>query len=272
MNTMTDQLEQNLRDAFSDRDAQLDPNSIARLRAADYHPRRHRMRRLPAFGALGATGLAATAGVIVALGSSAAPAFAGWQATPRTTEGSQPAQAPPQGCGAGLGAPVLTDSRGPYSASIYAQSTTSAVCLAGNGISMSSSSSASSIPTIASGQVEFAGGGMRDTAGSALTLADGRTGARVTGVAIELSDGSSVQATVGNGWYLAWWPGDVSATQVQITTASGTTTTPYPSRPAPTCPTDANCSMGYGFSGDGSQQAGQRSMTISGSSRVNATS
>ena len=38
MKTMTDQLEQNLREAFSYRDAQLDPEAIARLRANDYRP------------------------------------------------------------------------------------------------------------------------------------------------------------------------------------------------------------------------------------------
>src|SRR5579859_6873348 len=106
MNTMTDQLERNLRDAFSYRDAQLNTEAIARVRAHDYRPRRHRVRRLPAFGALGATGIAAAAGVIVALGSSAAPAFAGWQATPANPPTSQLNQTA-QTCGQGLGSPVL---------------------------------------------------------------------------------------------------------------------------------------------------------------------
>ena len=56
---MSDQLEPRLREALSQRAAQLDPDSIARLRAIDYHPRRRRISRLPAISALGATGVAA---------------------------------------------------------------------------------------------------------------------------------------------------------------------------------------------------------------------
>ena len=90
---MPDQLEQSLREALSHRAAQLDPDSIARLGAIDYHPRRRRLGKLPAVGALGATGVAAAVAAIVALGSSAAPAFAGWQSTPTTPAPGQLAQA-----------------------------------------------------------------------------------------------------------------------------------------------------------------------------------
>lgn len=262
---MTDQLEQNLREAFSDRDAQLDPESISRLRAIDYRPRHRRVRRLPALGVLGVGGLAASAGVLVAL-SGAAPAFAGWHAKPTATAAASQLSQAQQDCGQGLGSPVLTDSRGPYTAAIYSQSTTSSVCLAGDGISMASRSTSSSVPTIASDGVQFGGGGMRDTAGDALTLSDGRVGSGVTGVTIDLSDGTSVQATVSNGWYLAWWPGDVSATQALIATASGTNTVTYPAAPAPSCPSSGNCS--YGFSGTAKSQAANQSsgssMTASG--------
>src|SRR5579875_2156030 len=191
---MTDRLEQNLREAFSYRDAQLDTAAIARLRTRDYRPPRRRVRRLPAFAALGASGLAAIAGVIFALGSSAAPAFAGWQATPTTPATGQLAQAA-EACGQGLGNPVLSESRGPYTAAIYAQADTSAVCLSGNGVSMQASSTSSPAsgksPTLAADAIQFGGGGMHDTAGDALTLADGRIGSAVTGVTIDLSDGSS---------------------------------------------------------------------------------
>jgi hypothetical protein len=258
---MTDPLEQNLRDAFSARDAQLDPAAVTRLRTLDYHPRGRRIGRLPVFGALGATGLATAAAVIITLGSSAAPAFAGWQATPAVTAPGQVPQAQ-QNCGQGLGTPILTESRGPYTAAIYAQATASAICLSGDGVSMSSSSSSSSVKgsTLPADGIQFGGGGMRDSAGDALTLSDGRIGSGVTAVTINLSDGTSVQATVSNGWYLAWWPGDVSATQAQVSTASGTNTVTYPAAPALSCPTGGNCSTGYGFgSGDGK---GSQSMSV----------
>ncbi len=260
MKTMTDQLEQNLREALSYRDAQLDPAAITRLRAIDYRPRRRPVRRLPALGVLGVGGLAASAGVVVAL-SGAAPAFAGWQSKPTAAAASRHARAH-KNCGQGLGASVLSESRGPYTASIYAESTTSAICLSGNGITMSSRSTSSSSPTIASDGVQFGGGGMRDTAGDALTLSDGRVGSGVTGVTIDLSDGTSVQATVSNGWYLAWWPGDASATQALIATASGTNTVTYPAAPAPSCPSGGNCS--YGFSEAGKSQAANQSSQSSG--------
>lgn len=271
MTTMTDQLEQNLREAFSHRDAQLDVDAIARVRAFDYRPRRHRVRRLPAFGAVGVGGLAAAAGVIVALGSGAAPAFAGWQAKPSRPAAGQLAQAA-QACGQGLGSPILTDSRGPYTAAIYAQANTSALCLSGAGVSMASrTTTANPKGSIAPDGVQFAGGGMRDSAGDALTVADGQVGSAVTGVTIQLSDGTAVQATVSNGWYLAWWPGNVTATQAQVTTASGTNTLTYPAAPALNCPTSASCSAGYGFGG-GKGVSSQSSMTIQGGSSSSARS
>jgi hypothetical protein len=261
---MPDQLEHSLREALSHRAAQLDPDSIARLRAIDYNPRRHRLGRLPAIGALGTAGTAAAVAAIVILGSNAGPAFAGWQPTPTTPAPGQLAQAE-HACGQDLGSPVLTDSRGPYTASIYANSTTGDVCLSGSGASMSSSSTSVTPTSVAAGQIQADGSGTRDSAGNALTLVDGRTGAGVTAVAIERSDGSSVQATVANGWYLAWWPGTVAATNAEVTTASGTSTLAFPSTPAlpaPACPSGAHCASGYSFgSASGQRSAGQSTRT-----------
>jgi hypothetical protein len=257
---MPDQLEESLRDILS---AQIDPDSIARLRSIDYHPRRRRIGRLPAFGALGATGVAAAVAAIVTLGSSAAPAFAGWQSTPTTPAPGQLTQAA-QACGHDLGSPVLSDSRGPFTASIYANSTANDVCLSGNGVSMSSSSTSTAAADVAAGQIQLNGGGTRDAAGNALTLVDGRVGAGVTAVTIERSDGSSVQATVTDGWYLAWWPGTVSATTAEITTASGTSTDAFPSAPnlsTPTCPPGSHCASAYGFGSSGGSHSSSQSST-----------
>ena len=260
---MPDRLEQSLRDALSHRAAQLDPDSLARLRAIDYHPRRHRIGKLPAIGALSLAGTAAAVAAIVTVGSSAAPAFAGWQATPSAPVPGQLAQAA-QDCGLDLGSPVLSDSRGPYTASIYANATTSNVCLSGNGVSMSSSSTSQAPASVAPGQIESNGGGTRDADGNALTLVDGRTGADVTAVTIDRSDGSSVQATVANGWYLAWWPGTVAAADAKVATTSGTSTVTFPSAPAlpaPACPTGAHCASGYSFGSAGGPHSSGRSTT-----------
>jgi hypothetical protein len=264
---MPDHLEQSLRVALSDRAAQIDPDSIARLRAIDYHPRRHRIGRLPAIGALGGAGTAAAAvAALVTVGSSAAPAFAGWQARPTAPAPGQLAQAE-QACGQDLGSPVLTDSRGPYTASIYADTTTGDVCLSGNGVSMSSRSTSQAPASVAAGQIQSSGGGTRDSAGDALTLVDGRTGAGVTAVTIHRSDGSSVQATVANGWYLAWWPGTVAATNAEVMTTSGTSTVTFPSAPnlsAPACPSGGNCTVHYSYGSAGGAHSSDQSTTGSG--------
>ncbi len=265
---MTDQLEQGLREALALRAAQLDPDSIARLRAIDYRPRRHRIGKLPAVGAVGATGIAAAVVAAVTLGSSAAPAFAGWQRTPTRPAPGQLAQAA-EACGQDLGSPVLTDSRGPYTASIYADSTTSELCLAGDGASMSARHTLAAPASLAAGQIEPGGLGTQDSTGNALTVVDGRTGSGVTAVSIERSDGSSVQATVDNGWYLAWWPGTVTATNADVTTASGTTTVAFPSTPGlstTSCPAGAHCAAGYSFGGGaggtGGSSGGQMSTSV----------
>jgi hypothetical protein len=272
---MPDQLEQSLREALSHRAAQLDPGSIARLRAIDYHPRHRRIRKLPVIGALGAAGTGAAVALVVSLGSSATPAFAGWQATPSIPSPGQLAQAA-QACGQDLGSPVLSDSRGPYTASIYANSTTGDVCLSGDGVSVSSRSTSQAPASVAAGQIQSSGGGTRDSAGNALTLVDGRTGAGVTAVTVDRSDGSSVQATVANGWYLAWWPGAVAATKAEVTTASGTSTVAFPSLPAlspPACPSEAHCAAGYSFgSAGGTHSAGQSTTVHVGGASAGRTS
>ena len=134
-------------------------------------------RRIAGAVALSAIGAAATVAVIVSLGSSAAPAFAGWQATPSAPAPGQLARAQ-QACGQDLGSPVLTDSRGPYTAALYADSNTSDVCLSGNGVSMSSRSISGALESVAAGQIELNAAGKADSAGNALTLVDGPGRAR----------------------------------------------------------------------------------------------
>jgi hypothetical protein len=260
---MTDQIERSVREALSYQDAQLDPDSIDRLRAVDYHPRRRRIRRLPTIGLLGTTGTAAAIALVVSLSSGAAPAFAGWQATPTTSASAPPAPGANSCGGPGLGTLVLTDSRGPYTAAIYSQGSTSAadtstICLSGDSIFMSSRSSSTVPVTVGAGQLLFAGGTTRDSAGDQLTLADGRAGSDVSAVTLDLSDGTQVQATVSNGWYMAWWPGATTATTAEVTTPSGTTAISVPTPPtAPACPQGARCTAGYSQSGSESGGASQ---------------
>jgi hypothetical protein len=263
---MSDLLEDELREALADRAARITPDASARLRAIDYHPRSPRLasrRAVGAFGALGLSGAAAVAGAVILLGSSAAPAFAGWTRTPTTPVPGQLAAAQ-QHC-TGSGTPILTDTRGPYTASIYADGST---CLDGNGTEISSGGSGNATPKVAAGTVQLNGAGESDSDGHALTMVDGPIGAGVTGVTITRSDGSSVQATVKNGWYLAWWPGSERAVKAQVATANGTSTQSFPTGPdrsAPACPTGAQCSSGYGFSSAPGHHAGRSTVRRTGS-------
>jgi hypothetical protein len=256
---MSDLLEDELREALLDRAAFITSETSARLRAVDYHPRPRRLPSMPALAALGLSGATAAAGAAILLGSSATPAFAGWNASPTTPSPGQLAAAE-QDCGAGSGTPVLTDTRGPYTASIYADGST---CLQGNGSTISSSGGGDGQSGIPAGTVELGGAGESDSDGHALTMVEGRIGADVTDVTITRSDGDSVQATVNNGWYLAWWPGTERPATAQVTSGSTTDAQSFPTapdHPSPACPAGAHCASGYGFTS--APQHGSRRSTV----------
>lgn len=247
---MSDLLERDLRGALAERAARLTPQASARLRAVDYRPRARRLPSRRLLGAVGLSGVAAAAGAVILIGSTAEPAFAGWTAHPTAPRLGQLAAAQ-LGCGTGAGSPVLSDTRGPYTASIYADGST---CLEGNaignGITTASSRAGGAPPSVPAGKIQLNGLAESDSSGQTLTMVDGRIGAGVTGVTITRSDGTAVQATVANGWYLAWWPGTQRAVTARVATTSATATQSFPSPPAhsaPACPAGAQCSSSYGF-------------------------
>jgi hypothetical protein len=68
--------------------------------------------------------------------------------------------------------------------------------------------------------------------GHSLSTVSGSVGRGVTGVTFVLQDGTKVKATVGHGWYLAWWPGTAKPSQsfptaIRVTTVRGTKTAAY---------------------------------------------
>jgi hypothetical protein len=268
---MNDLLEHDLREALADRAERTPPEAVARLRAVDYHPRSRRFPSRPVIGAFGLSGAAAAAAVAIVLGSSAAPAFAGWSARPTAPAPGQLATADQQ-CGTGDGTPVLTDTRGPYTASIYANGST---CVQGNGITINSSRSGGGPSTVPAGAIELGGAGEADSDGNSLTMVDGPIGSGVTGVSIARSDGSTVQATVQNGWYLAWWPGSEHAVTAAVATANGTSTQSFPSAPnasgSPPCPAGSHCQSGYGFGSGGAKGSSQSMGASAGSSSSSNT-
>lgn len=53
----------------------------------------------------------------------------------------------------------------------------------------------------------------------------GLAGSDVSAVSFSFADGTTVAATIQNGWYFAWWPSMITPTTVTVTTTSGTVTT-----------------------------------------------
>lgn len=253
---MTDQIEAEVRAALRERAAQVPTASIARLTHLDYHPRTRRLRPPLAIGALTTAAGAGTVAVIVSLTAGASNAFAGWTPKPTPPAPGQLAAARAS-CEASqspvAGLPLkLADTRGPYTFSIYADSSSSAACIEGPAFTAVTGMIASSAVIVPADQVLLSTSHRTDRGGNAFTFADGRTGTGVRGVTLSLDDGTSVQATVGGGWFMAWWPGGQQIKSAELTTATGTVTQTFnlspeiPCRSAPQCATSESSVGGGG--------------------------
>jgi hypothetical protein len=82
-------------------------------------------------------------------------------------------------------------------------------------------------------------------------IAEGSTGSGVSATTLVLSDGTRVTATVGNGLFLAWWPGSAAVTSASLTTPSGTTTQAINSPTIDTGGSGATSANGGANSGNG---------------------
>src|SRR5580704_4690725 len=242
---MTEQLEAEVRAALHERAAQVPAARIARLTHTDYHPRTRRLgppRRVRpplAIGALTtAAGTAGAVAVIVSLTAGASNAFAGWTAkptppTPGQLAGARASCETSQSPISGL--PLkLADTRGPYTFAIYADSNSSAACIKGPSFVAVSASVAS----------------------SAVNVAAGRTGAGVSGVTLTLDDGTNVQATVGAGCFVAWWPSGHPIKSAELTTPTGIVTQTFNLTPEIPCHLAPRCSSSVSDVGGGGPAAG----------------
>jgi hypothetical protein len=267
-------IEDQLRATLHERAADVTPETIQRVAQAQYHPRTHRWTtKRPALKAL--TGSAALAaggiGTAIALLGGASPAFAGWSATPTAPAQGQLQQAL-QACQSRApvnGLPlVLSDTRGPFTFAIYADSASSTICTTGPNFQSAQGSSSSQPVTVPADQLQLTQDRGTNAQDDTYAFADGRAGSDVTGATLNLSDGTQVQATVQNGWFVAWWPGDASVTSATLTTSSGTSTQTFPAfASGPSCPSGAACSFssggtagGAGGPGGGSSSFGIRSV------------
>jgi hypothetical protein len=218
-----------------------------------------------AAGGLATAGVAAGALAIYSLGAGASSAFAGWTpnptpATPGQLAGARASCEASQSPIAGL--PLkLADTRGPYTFSIYADSNSSAACINGPSFTAVTGNVASAAINVPAGQVLLSTSHRTDRGGNRFSFADGRAGAGVSGVTLTLDDGTNVQATVGGGWFVAWWPGGQQIKSAELTTPTGTVAQTFNLSPEIPCGSGA-CTSGSSAVGNGHPAGG---FTISGS-------
>ena len=253
--------------------------SDARLVARERHlvqemtaHRRHRQRRGFAFGGAGLVTSGLAAALVAFVGAGTPSAFAAWTASPTTPAPGQltaaetacaarPTQPPP-------GAPTLptqvtlADTRGPFTLLLFGTNTTTQgvlMCMSGpDGTQLSIASGAQPFPPGA-GQITLDRLQAESASGQPYTVAEGSAGSGVSAATLELSDGSQVLTTIGDGLFLAWWPARATVTSATVTSSSGTTTQPIGSPPVDTggSGTDATGGTSSG-NGNGPQTARQR--------------
>jgi hypothetical protein len=260
---MNDMLETRLRDALAARADEIPASAVRRVRDWDYAPRTRDLRPPIAGGALACAAVAG--GLAVTLGlSHPSPAFAGWKAHPT---GARPGEVSDAGSScvgklqavsgsaadraatAQTGQPllpalsslsqVLSDTRGPFTFLIYASSdgSASAACFTAPGFtSASEMRAAGPVTPVATDGVSVMRQSQATSQGNGYTFIEGQVGSGVSQVTLNLSDGSTVQASTENGWFAAWWPGSADATTASLTTSTGTTTATLPTPDLPSCP------------------------------------
>jgi len=238
---MNDQLESELRTALLDRASLVPAASIERLTRVDYHPRGSRFRPPVAIGATAIAAAASGAAVlVVSLGAGASNAFAGWTPKPTPPAPGQ-IQAAQASCESGqspiAGLPLmLADTRGPFTFSVYGDNDASSTCIEGPSFTAVATSESSMPVSVPAGQITMSSAHPPSHARAPYSFADGRTGDGVSGVTLVLGDGTTVQATVGNGWFVAWWPGEEGVKSAQLTTPAGVKTQTFnipPGLPGP---------------------------------------
>jgi hypothetical protein len=240
---MSEHLERQLREAFEQRAAALPPDAYERLQDTDYHPRSplHRV----GMGLAGLAALIAAAAVSLSIigfgGGGTQRAFAGWVPVPsaaapgqtpaaeaacRTTVSKQP-QLPPLTKPGPLRV-LLADTRGPYTMVLVTDGNTDSNCLVGPWPSPSTVGVSGSSPSAITIKVPpdqigaFSIGLTRAENEQPFTHTEGRVGSVVSAVRFVLANGKRVSATIGKGWYLAWWPAQ-RALAIEVV-ASGHTT------------------------------------------------
>lgn len=240
---MSDLPESELRSAFAARLEMLSPEREARLRAFDYRSRAGRHRGVRTAIGAGATALVGGVVVAIVMLSSGASVAEGWTAVPSAPSAAAVAAATAacnwvndrNGPPVLRGTPVLTDGRGSYTAAIYVDGHTTHICISNGQHEATGIATNGRILSIEAapgpGQLGLPSGGGGSAPGFPGSLGQegdvyGLAGREVSAVTFEFADRGAVEATVQNGWYFAWWPGDSRPSSVRVTTSTGTSSSP----------------------------------------------
>jgi hypothetical protein len=197
--------------------------------------RRHRRRGF-ALGGAGVVASGVTTALVVLVGAGTPSAFAAWAASPTTPAPGQLAAAeaacaarptnPPPGVPALPSEVTLADTRGPFTLLLFGANTSSQgalMCMSGPDGTQVSVAEGTQPALPGTGQITLDRLQGASANGQPYTVAEGSAGSGVSAATLVLSDGSHVVTTIGNGLFLAWWPGSATVTSATLTTASGST-------------------------------------------------
>ena len=212
---MTTDLELEVTAVLAERAAELPARAGSQLRAMDYRPRGRRLLG-PATVAAGALAGAATVGTVLAvvLGA-AAPAYAGWSATP-TAAATAPSPSAGANCQSELASQpvlsgatgswnnVLTDVRGPFTVALFSDSGAYAACFTGSGFTVvnqisSDGSATSGVESVHVQSRNGASAGASPTTQSGASISSTRSGSLQQVVQSHLSTASDGPYTLVDG-------------------------------------------------------------------------
>jgi hypothetical protein len=201
--------------------------------------RRRRQRRGFVLGGAGLAASGVITALVILLGAGTAPAFAAWTASPTTPIRGQIATAenacaarpanPPPGLPALPTGLTLADIRGPFALLLFGTNTSAQgalLCMSGPDGTQFSIAEGTQPALPGAGHITLDRLQAGSAGGQPYTIAEGSAGPGVSAVTLTLGDGSDVVTTVGNGLFLAWWPGSATVTSATLTTPSGTTRQP----------------------------------------------
>jgi hypothetical protein len=155
---------------------------------------------------------------------------------------AQPAAGDKQGptVAGGPWSAVLVDTRGDLTLALYSEGTSTMACLAGPSFVWLNPLNTNGERPLTDNTASLDEVTIRGAAGDVYTIAVGRTGSAVTGVGLQRVDGSEVTATVGDGHFIAWWPGSEGVKALSVTANTGTQDYPVGQRFARSSPQPTN--------------------------------